>query len=333
MLNLPKALSPIFDHVQAAATAVVTWWVRMSDSDKRQTRQRVLTIGACAAVFALGGPLIAQRFGDQKAEEAYRANAVVLAQSISGAEYQPSTRLVSFSNKADVEDLLKQVSYEAAASIDFDMKPPALGKNEAEEVNCLAEAVYYEARSEGTTGQMAVAEVVMNRVRDPRFPKTVCDVVYQGHYRDTGCQFTFTCDGSLRHAPYGEAWDRAKAVALNVALGLSKPITNKATHYHTDYVNPYWKAGMVETKVIGTHIFYRFPKTSSEWATARFNLEAQGQRDVTAEPELLTVEATAAPDAQPAAPIVAAASLVQIAAKPVDAVPQAATEVADARPL
>ncbi len=164
----------------------------------------------------------------------------------------------------------------------------------------------------------------MNRVRDPRFPKTVCDVVYQGHYRDTGCQFTFTCDGSLRHTPYGEAWDRAKAVALNVALGLSKPITNKATHYHTDYVNPYWKAGMVETKVIGTHIFYRFPKTSSEWTTARINLEAQEQRNMAADADLLAVS-TDAPAASDAQPQVAAASLVQISAKPIDAVPQAAS--------
>ncbi len=117
-------------------------------------------------------------------------------------------------------------------------------------------------------------------------------------------------------------------MALNVALGLSKPITNKATHYHTDYVNPYWKAGMVETKVIGTHIFYRFPKTSSEWATARINLEAQEQRDMTAEPELLTVEAPAADAAEPATP-----ALVAIAATTADVVPQPASQVADARPL
>src|SRR5690606_26964133 len=82
VLNLPKALGLILEHVQVAVTAAGTWWSRMSDSDKRQARQRVLTIGACAAVFAFGGPLIAQRFGDQKAEEAYRADAIVLAQSI-----------------------------------------------------------------------------------------------------------------------------------------------------------------------------------------------------------------------------------------------------------
>jgi spore germination cell wall hydrolase CwlJ-like protein len=301
----------------------------MSDSDKRQTRQRVLTIGACAAVFALGGPLIAQRFGDQKAEEAYRADAIVLAQTLASSDSQPSTKLVSFSNKASAEDLLQQVSYTPAA-IDFDLKPLGLGKNEAEEIDCLAKAVYYEARSEDSTGQMAVAEVVMNRVRDPRFPKTVCDVVYQGHYRDTGCQFTFTCDGSLRHIPVGGAWEQAKAVALNVALGLSKPITNHATHYHTDYVNPYWKAGMVETKVIGTHIFYRFPKTSSEWSTARNALEAQEQHNMAA--DLLTVDADL--PAEPEVQDPALGSLIAISATPADvAAIQPATQVADARPL
>ena len=116
----------------------------------------------------------------------------------------------------------------------------ARARTRHDELDCLSEAVYYEARSEDTIGQMAVAEVVMNRVRDPRFPKTICDVVYQGQYRDTGCQFTFTCDGSLRHKPSGDAWDRAKDVALHVMLGLNTPVTNKATHYHTDYVNPYW---------------------------------------------------------------------------------------------
>ena len=84
MLTLPKAYGLILDHLKAAATAVVTWWVRMSDADKRQTRQRVLTIVSCAGVFALGGPLIAQRFGDQKAQEAYRADAIVLAHKLLG---------------------------------------------------------------------------------------------------------------------------------------------------------------------------------------------------------------------------------------------------------
>ncbi len=355
MLNLPKALSPILDHVQAAATAVVTWWVRMSDSDKRQTRQRVLTIGACAAVFAFGGPLIAERFGDQKAQEAYRADAIVLAQSIAAdnaTEGQPGVRLVSYTNSASPEALLRQAAqtdvdaYEAGnslrardnaslrglASFTLDSLGSDKARNEQDELDCLSEAVYFEARSEDTIGQMAVAEVVMNRMRDPRFPKTVCAVVYQGHYRDTGCQFTFTCDGSLSHKPKGAAWDRARAVALHVLLGLAKPVTNKATHYHTDYVNPYWKAGLVETEVIGTHIFYRFPKTNAEWTTARIALEAQDLREAVPPPAFLSVdgEAQPAPDATVAAiPLITVSA--QTAQLPSALVP--ATEVADARPL
>ena len=113
MLNLPKAYGLILGHLEAAATAVVTWWVRMSDADKRQTRQRALTIVACASVFALGGPFIAQRFGDQKAQEAYRADAIVLAQSIAAeaaADGQSPVRLVSFTNKISSEALLAQAA-------------------------------------------------------------------------------------------------------------------------------------------------------------------------------------------------------------------------------
>jgi hypothetical protein len=356
VLNLPKAYGLILDHLKAATTAVVTWWVRMSDADKRQTRQRVLTIVSCAGVFALGGPLIAQRFGDQKAQEAYRADAIVLAQSIATeneVDGQSPVHLVSFTNRISPEALLEQAASAAVISTDdldvsvrsrdsfalrglvgFTLENLGNGRNEQDEIDCLAEAVYFEARSETAFGQMAVAEVVMNRVRDPRFPKTVCAVVYQGHYRDTGCQFTFTCDGSLAHKPRGEAWDRAKAVAVNVMLGLNKPITNKATHYHTDYVNPYWKAGLVETRVIGTHIFYRFPKTPAEWTTARIALAAQRADDTAVpDPAFLAIGGE-----EPADPLEAPASvsLVPVAAATSDIpaiVPAPATQVADARPL
>ena len=331
MLNLPKSSDLILAHLKAALTAVVRWWVFMSDVERRQTRQRALAIGACAAVFAVGGPLIGHRFEVQKSEEAYRADAVVLAQSLDTGR-QPTAKAVSFTNSADRGALLKQVSFAldqqpsaglagvplrqrdslAIASLaNFTADRLGLATREQSELDCLAEAVYYEARSEDTIGQKAVAEVVMNRVHDSRFPKTVCAVVFQGRYRETGCQFTFTCDGSLAHAPYGEAWDRARAVALNVSLGFSKPVTNKATHYHTDYVNPYWKAGLVETAEIGTHIFYRFPKTGAEWAQARIKLDAQDAQAAA----LLAVgaEAPAQPDT---ADTLAAAALVKISAEP-----------------
>ncbi len=323
----------------------------MSDAEKRQTRQRALTIGACAAVFAFGGQLVSQRFDSQKSQEAYRADAFVLAQAIE-AETR-GAQLVSFSNKADPDTLVRNIAYTGEGATDEILGALSLrakdsqslkglvaftfdnldgAEQEQTQLDCLAEAIYYEARSEDLRGQMAVAEVVMNRVHDSRFPKTVCDVVYQGHYRDTGCQFTFTCDGSLANKPRGDAWDRARAIALNVSLGLAKSVTNKATHYHTDYVNPYWKAGMVETAEIGTHIFYRFPKTSQEWSTARIALAAQHGSEPEEIPGLITVDAETPVAPSIEAPV--AASLVAISAKPSDiAQIMPATQVADARPL
>ncbi len=301
VLNLAKALGPMFAHLKAAITAVARWWVSMSVADKRQTRQRTLAVGACAAAFVLGGPLVAHRFDVQKSQEVYLNEAAVLAESIAADTFAPPMREGLFSNKVDASTLLVPASYGSEA-LDADETPaadlvgsPTLRARDSlaleglvtftlddlgtfvgvdRQLDCLSRAVYYEARSEDTAGQLAVAEVVMNRVRDPRFPKSICEVVYQGQYRDTGCQFTFTCDGSVRNKPAGLSWDRAKDIALHVMLGLNTPVTKKATHYHTDYVNPYWAPGLVETANIGTHIFYRFPKSAKEWRDARIALDA-----------------------------------------------------------
>jgi spore germination cell wall hydrolase CwlJ-like protein len=127
---------------------------------------------------------------------------------------------------------------------------------------CLSQAIYFEARGESQRGQIAVAEVIMNRVRSGYYPASVCGVVYQGSHRATGCQFTFTCDGSLGHRPRGRAWERAQRVATAVMLGYTRPITQGATHYHTHAVNPVWNSGLVETTSIESHVFYRFPNRS-----------------------------------------------------------------------
>ena len=310
-----KALGPMLVHLKAAVKAVAGWWTSMSDADKRQARQRALTVGACAAVFAFGGPLVSQRFGDQKAREVYLNEAAQLAETIVADKDQFAVAEVRpglFSAKADAS-VLQQYSAEPASLGNFQPMADLIGgltlrardsaaleglvtftlddlgpfKGVDKQLDCLSRAVYYEARSEDTVGQMAVAEVVMNRVRDPRFPKTICDVVFQGQYRNTGCQFTFTCDGSVRQKPVGGAWDRAKDVALHVMLGLNKPVTNKATHYHTDYVNPYWAPSLVETAEIGTHIFYRFPRTTKEWSNARMALAASRAQDQALDPNVV----------------------------------------------
>lgn len=127
---------------------------------------------------------------------------------------------------------------------------------------CLSQAIYYEARGETQRGQIAVAEVIMNRARSRAYPNSVCGVVYQGSHRATGCQFTFTCDGSLGQRPRGRAWDRAQRTATAVMMGYARPMTQGATHYHTTGVNPVWNSGLVQTTQIGVHVFYRFPNRS-----------------------------------------------------------------------
>ena len=127
---------------------------------------------------------------------------------------------------------------------------------------CMAEAIFYEARSERLSGQLAVAEVVMNRVHSRHYPNSICGVVYQGSERTTGCQFSFTCDGSMETTPYGEGWTRAVQVADHVMMGFAQPVTRRATHYHTVAVDPVWNDTLVRTRKIGSHIFYRIPNRS-----------------------------------------------------------------------
>lgn len=123
---------------------------------------------------------------------------------------------------------------------------------------CLTLAIYYEAASEPDAGQRAVAQVVLNRVAHPAFPNTVCGVVFQGSERTTGCQFSFTCDGSMMRKPARMWWDRAATVARDALAGQVYQPAGLATHYHTVQVHPYWAPSLDSVGVIGAHIFYRW---------------------------------------------------------------------------
>ena len=127
----------------------------------------------------------------------------------------------------------------------------------ARALECLAQAVYYEAATENTDGQRAVAQVVLNRMRHPGFPSSVCGVVYQGSDLPTGCQFTFTCNGSLARAPVASLWNEAKKVATAALDGHVFAPIGHATHYHADYVLPYWADSLAKQVQVGHHIFYR----------------------------------------------------------------------------
>ena len=123
---------------------------------------------------------------------------------------------------------------------------------------CLTMAVYYEAASQGDVGEAAVAQVVLNRVRNPVFPKTVCGVVFQGSTLPTGCQFTFTCDGSLNRKPDPIGWKRAGQIASLALSGYVMPLVGEATHYHTIWVVPSWQTTVDKVALIGAHVFYRW---------------------------------------------------------------------------
>ena len=125
------------------------------------------------------------------------------------------------------------------------------------EENCLAKAIYFEARKESELGQLAVARVILNRVKDPGYPKSICGVVYQGSDHRNSCQFSFACDGLPDDVMNQQAWAASKHVAEKALAGdETMRIMGAATHYHADYVKPRWSYQMKRLIKIGRHIFY-----------------------------------------------------------------------------
>jgi spore germination cell wall hydrolase CwlJ-like protein len=167
--------------------------------------------------------------------------------------------------------IMRQIAPEQALKVNAEI-PVAGGPNPAaapfafkgnktareQALTCLASAVYYEAGNQDEDGERAVAQVVLNRVRHPAFPATVCGVVYEGSTRPTGCQFTFACDGSLNRQPDVDGWQRAMRVAQDALGGSVYTPVGWATHYHADYVVPYWASNMAKNAVVGAHLFYRW---------------------------------------------------------------------------
>jgi spore germination cell wall hydrolase CwlJ-like protein len=128
----------------------------------------------------------------------------------------------------------------------------------ARSLQCLTMAIYHEAGSESDDGERAVAQVVLNRLRHPAYPKTVCGVVLDGAQRRTGCQFTFACDGSLARTPSAAGWARAGRIAAAALGGAVYQPVGWATHYHANYVVPYWAASLIKVATVGAHVFYRW---------------------------------------------------------------------------
>jgi hypothetical protein len=145
---------------------------------------------------------------------------------------------------------------------DFTVVRGTDGKVVAEkELWCLATAIYFEARGESYRGQVAVAQVVMNRMKHKLYPDTICGVVFQNQNRRNSCQFSFACDGRPERVTDSDSWDQAEEIARGVVQGnLYLTEVGYATHYHATYVYPHWAPRMKKLTKIGLHVFYQFKR-------------------------------------------------------------------------
>jgi spore germination cell wall hydrolase CwlJ-like protein len=163
-------------------------------------------------------------------------------------------------------DMLASLSVDSVAPTDAAL-PTATGgaqpfildpksSNFSRALKCLTDAIYYEAANEPDAGQRAVAQVIINRMRHPTYPNSICGVIYQGSERTTGCQFSYSCDGSMARVPARPAWLRAQRVAIQALSGSVYAPVGMATHYHATYVYPYWAPSLNYLGTIGAHRFY-----------------------------------------------------------------------------
>ena len=221
-------------------------------------------------------------------------------QGWSGFRQQPITGAPSSSITVALPNIVRPLTPEDAMQRNlarpFDAAPDtpaqkfllnANGDTRDRAIECMTQAVYYEAATEGSDGERAIAQVVLNRMHHPGFPSTVCGVVYQGSELPTGCQFTFTCDGSLLRTPVPALWTAARKVAVDALDGRVDAAVGHATHYHADYVLPYWADSLLKQVQVGHHIFYRLRGTLGSSA-------AFSQRYAGLEPNLPSAPSTVA---------------------------------------
>jgi spore germination cell wall hydrolase CwlJ-like protein len=270
------------------------WWLGMTDQEQREVFIRGGMIAVCAVTASVSLPVISNSQSTLRAEAEYRAEAERFAMyqdaglAVRTEAHTPALldtpwlRTVEYTLKRDPDSSMSRYAMRdrdgAALETLASFRAAEIQRAETidSELMCMAQAVYYESAREPLEGQLAVAEVIANRMADHRYPDTACGVVFQGATRTTGCQFTFTCDGAMRVKPKGENWERAKRIAAHVLMNLNEERTGGATHYHATYVDPIWNSGLIQTNQVGLHIFYRFPR-GAEWASVERNFEARKQ--------------------------------------------------------
>jgi spore germination cell wall hydrolase CwlJ-like protein len=291
----PETKSP----AKAPATAPVTSGPmvnRAAKADRLVPAVAIMENGASGSLYADGGPLV---FGttaniEMPAEVTVAAARPVFVASVTPPVPKPAERKAEAAKAApvvtayadpeskkdvtapfravmaDIKDKNGSVSkpaeiYSTKEPVKEDVAHawvnnpiPASARSPAE-IKCLADAIYFEARGEPIRGQLAVAQVVINRLKNPAYPKTVCGVVYQNEGMRNKCQFSFACDGIPEVVEEKDAWATAMMLARKSLYGEAEFLSDvgSATHYHATYVRPDWAPTMKKMQKIGVHIFYR----------------------------------------------------------------------------
>lgn len=222
-------------------------------------------ISGCLLLTALNATAAVERAAVERAADVALADEAALLADLADylkEETAGARAAVAAGEKTAALSVVDVVESGGAISdlVDFDFTAITVARADAEERHCLAQAIYFEAANESRVGQLAVADVVLNRVKHPAYPNSICGVVFEGSTRKTGCQFTFTCDGSLKRPVNRTKFERAEELAGAILAGMRVPASRNATHYHADYVEPVWAAKLTPTATIGTHKFYRFAR-------------------------------------------------------------------------
>ncbi len=297
MLMISKPRQATLSPLRELQVKLKRWWMAMTNDEQRDVLIRGATIAVCAVAATVTLPAIGAVQSGIREQAEFQQQAQTLASmqdagaSVRASAAAPSVldtpwlRTVEYTIERDTDSSMSRYAMRdrdgAALASLMSFRPEHIKRAEAidAETRCLAQAVYYESGNEPLAGQLAVAEVVANRVRDHRYPDSACGVVFQGSTRTTGCQFTFTCDGATKTPPMGRNWERAKRIAAHVLMDLAEDHTGGATHYHATYVDPIWSAGLIKTDKIGLHVFYRFPR-GAEWATVRQDFKTRADAPV-----------------------------------------------------
>lgn len=255
---------PALSSTTASAAPQWSQHVARRKARRAVVRKRFALLAAICAVPAFGasGGFAGSTLPDENFEP------IVMPLPFERAEDNfPGSAFYYLEDAPQLSAASEPASAEAGTEADIGSEMPIAARSwhvggsdsdQARAQQCMAMAIHYEAASESDAGMRAVAQVIMNRVAHPAFPNNVCGVVFQGSARSTGCQFSFTCDGSMTRRAGPSGVSRSARIAREALAGAVYAPAGLATHYHTLAVKPYWAPSLSQIGVVGSHIFYRW---------------------------------------------------------------------------